>query len=338
MACQMSFREKLTVVWHVEQALKQLETIGGTTSAAALLPQFPARSDLSPVVYQQYIDKQLEQCRSIFQGMNYLAVVDDGELLRVTANLSALDDIDYGAVLDRLRTAVAPLLLDRNGQPLLGLTASYTGIMPLVHEIQRQLLVDLLKSFLTAVVMITLVLSLVHGSIVAGIVAMVSNVFPILFMFGGLAWLRVPLDIGSVMTASLALGIAVDDTLHFLTFYRRGLAQGMVRRDGVLFAYRHCGRAMIQTTLACGLGLFVFAFSDFVPTSRFACMMFAMLMTALFADLILLPSLLLGPLGVVFSGGLVQRPSSPLAGDLRPVPAVASNHPMATADLGSAYQ
>ncbi len=141
--------------------------------------------------------------------------------------MSALDDVDYGQVLDEVRDAMAPCLLDSNGMSLAGVTARFTGIMPLVHEIQRQLLLDLLKSFLTAVATITLILSLVHGSLAAGLVTMISNVFPILFMFGGLAWLEIPMDIGSVMTASVALGIAVDDTLHFLTFYRRGLA----RRD-----------------------------------------------------------------------------------------------------------
>ena len=119
-------------------------------------------------------------------------------------------------------------------------------------------------------------------------------------MFGGLGWLGVPMDIGSVMTASVALGIAVDDTLHYLTFYRRGLDLGYSRSGAVTFAFRHCGRAMMQTSFACGLGLLVFGFSDFVPTSRFACMMFGLLMMALLADLILLPSLLLGPLGNVF--------------------------------------
>ncbi len=300
-ACPRSFREKLEFAGRVEQSLKRIETIGGTTSALAFVPQFPARPDLDSDVYQRYIDQALMTNRPFFESMNYWASIEDGELLRVTANLSALADIDYGGILAEIRSAIAPLLLDANLEPLSGITANYTGIMPLVHEIQRQLMADLLKSFLAAVAMITLVMTLVHGSVTAGLVTMLSNVFPIFLMFGGLAWLDVPMDIGSVMTASVALGIAVDDTLHFLTFYRRGLAQGMSRQDGVLFAYRHCGRAMVQTSLACGLGLLVFALSDFVPTSRFAYMMFALLSTALIADLVLLPALLLGPLGRVFT-------------------------------------
>ena len=65
------------------------------------------------------------------------------------------------------------------------------------------------------------------------------------------------------MTASVALGIAVDDTLHFLTFFQRGLETLPSRVGPSNSPARHCGSAMIQTSLTCGLGLMVFAGSRF---------------------------------------------------------------------------
>jgi predicted RND superfamily exporter protein len=110
------------------------------------------------------------------------------------------------------------------------------------------------------------------------------------------------MDIGSVMTASIALGIAVDDTLHFLAFFRRTVNQpGTSRFSAVLSAYQHCGVAMIQTSVSCGIGLMVYAFSDFVPTSRFAILMAILLLLALLGDLLLLPALLLSPAGRFFA-------------------------------------
>ena len=172
--------------------------------------------------------------------------------------------------------------------------------MPLVQAIQQQLLTDLLTSFLAALVIITLVMTVVQAGVLSGLTAMVANVFPIMIMFGVLGWAEIPLDIGSVMTASIALGIAVDDTLHYLTFFRRGLQAGMNRQNAVTYAYQHCGAAMTQTSLSCGLGLLVFAFSDFVPTCRFAWMMAILLGLALAGDLIVMPSLLLSPVGRLF--------------------------------------
>jgi predicted RND superfamily exporter protein len=154
----------------------------------------------------------------------------------------------------------------------------------------------------SAFLVITLTMTIVEAGIISGILAMASNVFPIVIAFGWMGWLQHPMDIGSVMTASIALGIAVDDTLHFLAFFRRTVNQpGVSRFSAVLSAYQHCGVAMIQTSVSCGIGLMVFAFSDFVPTSRFAILMAILLLLALLGDLLLLPALLLSPAGRFFA-------------------------------------
>jgi len=104
-------------------------------------------------------------------------------------------------------------------------------------------------------------------------------------------------DIGTMMTASVALGIAVDDTIHFLSWFRHFIDEGLDRVDAVIETYRRVGPAMLQTTVVGGLGLFVFSLSTFTPTQRFGTLMLVLLVTALFGDLILLPALLAGPLG-----------------------------------------
>ncbi len=97
------------------------------------------------------------------------------------------------------------------------------------------------------------------------------------------------------MTASVALGIAIDDTLHFLAWFRREKSLNQTSEEAVHSALKHCGRAMIHTTFICGLGLLVFGFSDFIPTQRFAWMMLTLLTTALIGDLLFLPAMLMQP-------------------------------------------
>ncbi|HBJ38746.1 MAG TPA: hypothetical protein DDZ51_29145 [Planctomycetaceae bacterium] len=207
--------------------------------------------------------------------------------------MGALADHDYRQILRSLRGPLDDKLkvLDK----LKSVTVELSGLMPLVHEIQRQLLHDLFASFLTAFGLIAFGMTIVQAGVISGLIAMIPNVFPSLALFGLLGWENYPIDIGSIMTASVAMGIAIDDTLHFLSFYGRCMDAGASREGAVLAAYQHCGRAMIQTTLICGAGLSVFAFSDFVPTARFAWMMIALLFTALIGDLVLLPALLLRP-------------------------------------------
>ncbi len=103
-----------------------------------------------------------------------------------------------------------------------------------------------------------------------------------------------------MMTASVALGIAVDDTIHFLAWFRLYIDAGVSRVDAVVETYRRVGPAMMQTAFVGGLGMFVFALSTFTPTQRFGTLMLVLLLTALLGDLILLPALLAGPLGTFF--------------------------------------
>lgn len=185
--------------------------------------------------------------------------------------------------------------------------AVYTGIVPLVFKTQRQLLVSLTQSMIWAVVLIAAVMAFVLRNPIAGALSMIPNVFPVVLIFGFLGWIGTKIDIGIMMTASVALGVAVDDTVHFLTWFRRGTRQGLNRRDATWLAYERCAAAMTQTTLIAGLGLAVFAFSSFTPTQQFGTMMITMLAAALIGDLVLLPAILCGPLGRAFAGSAPKQ-------------------------------
>jgi len=186
----------------------------------------------------------------------------------------------------------------------------YTGLVPIVYKAQRELLNSLVASIGWAFVMIAVVMMIVlrNGrirplnlvNIRAGMLSMIPNVFPIVLIFGAMGHRHILVDIGTMMTASVAMGIAVDDTIHFLTWFRDGIARGLARNEAIIEAYRRCAAAMTQTTLIGGLGLAVFALSTFTPTQYFGVMMLTLLCAALIGDLIFLPALLAGPLGRYF--------------------------------------
>ncbi len=138
------------------------------------------------------------------------------------------------------------------------------------------------------------------SGLIAGVVAMIPNMFPVVLVFGAMGHLGNLVDIGTMMTASVAMGVAVDDTIHFLSWFRSYLDKGYDRVRAVEMTYRRVGPAMTQTTIVGGLGLFVFALSTFTPTQRFGTLMLLLLGAALAGDLILLPALLAGPLGRFF--------------------------------------
>jgi predicted RND superfamily exporter protein len=310
-------RLRMNLLWHINDTIVRLPHIQSSTSALTVFPPLPKMKSLPETMRLAMLNKAIHQARPAFQQMAMLRDTADGEVWRITAHISALETLDYGEILQSVRASINQTLQQESLKSS-GATVLTSGIMPLVHQIQGQLLNDLFYSLLSALGVITLTMTIVEAGLLSGLITMLSNVFPVIIMFGCMGWLQHPMDIGSVMTASVALGIAVDDTLHFLAFFRRSRSLPEATRfSAVLSAYQHCGPAMIQTSLSCGLGLLVFALSDFLPTSRFAVMMSGLLLLALLGDLLLLPALLLSPAGRFFETH-EQPPLSPADGDSSP--------------------
>ena len=176
----------------------------------------------------------------------------------------------------------------------------YTGVVPIVYKAQRALLQSLVESTFWSFITITPLMMFVSRSVRAGIVAMIPNVLPVVVIFGLMGWLNIPIDIGSMMTASIALGVAVDDTIHFLSWFRGDLHQLKDRRKAIVACYKRCATPTLQAACISGIGLSVFAFSTFTPTQRFGWLMLTILVAGVIAELILLPAILAGPLGKVF--------------------------------------
>ena len=196
-----------------------------------------------------------------------------------------------------------------------GFSAKYTGMVPLVYQTQHELINGLTSSLIMAFVLIMFVFIFILRSVPAGFIAMIPNIFPVVVVFGFMSWAGVLVDVGTMMTASVALGVAVDDTMHYLTWFSDGLNSGLKPKEAALNAYRRCATAMTQSTLIAGLGLASFAFSTFVPTQRFGILMLAILMTAEFGDLVFLPALLTcRPFGRFFEKRRVgfKRKSAPV--------------------------
>lgn len=221
--------------------------------------------------------------------------------------------IDTEQILGQSQQSMAIAEPNENNSDQETIGVVYTGVVPVVYKAQRTLLTSLTESIGLAFVLIAgvMILLLNPGNLptswmqpanlwdgcMAGMVAMIPNVFPVIMVFGVMCHLDMEIDIGTMMTASVAMGVAVDDTIHFLAWFRTNLSRGMSRIDAVIETYRRVGPAMTQTTIVGGLGLFVFALSTFTPTQRFGSLMLVMLATALIGDMILLPALLAGPAG-----------------------------------------
>ena len=185
-----------------------------------------------------------------------------------------------------------------------------TGMVPLFLRTQQAVLDSLITSFALAFAVIAVVMMVLLKNPIAGLVTMLPNLLPVGIVFGLISWYGVAVDIGTMITASVALGIAVDGTLHLITWFQIGIRQGLTRREAVAEALSHCGPAMWQTSTAVGLGLLMLYPADLLLIKRFGWLMSALIGTALVADVIFLPALLAGPLGSLIQKTLLRSESA----------------------------
>ena len=196
----------------------------------------------------------------------------------------------------------------------------YTGVVPIVYKAQRTLLNSLIESTFWSLVTITPLMMFIARSFTCGFISMLPNVLPIFVIFGGMGWSGIQVDIGSMMTASIALGVAVDDTIHYLTWFRWELDKGKDRHSAILAAYKRCATPTFQAAIISGLGLSIFAFSTFTPTQRFGYLMLTILFMGVVAELVFFPALLAGPLGKFFKprgGNGPLKPPESIARELK---------------------
>ena len=304
--------EELGLLAELVYSLEQVEGVDSSLSALNFIPQLPdpnARGFAAArrAVFNRAISSRLDVLRD---G----CLFDDRELdidkemqapsarrWRVSLRVRAGANIEYGDLLSRLRAASEQTLNDYAEEyGFSQVTTTETGGVPLAHKAQSQLLSDLINSYASAFVLILATLIVLLRSFFGGIIAMLPNILPSALVFGSMAALGWKVDMGAMMTASVALGVSVDSTIHFITWYRKGLLDGYSRRDATRYAYRECGSATTQTTLICGGGMLVFAFSEFLPISKFATMIATLLTLSLYGSLVMFPAFLVAWTGVCF--------------------------------------
>jgi predicted RND superfamily exporter protein len=190
----------------------------------------------------------------------------------------------------------APLTayVDRGVKKFIGdsATVKVTGTVRMVFMVISTLLTDLVKSFGTAFFTVTIVMIFLLRGIKLGLVSMVPNLMPVVAVMGIMGFASIPLDMANLIIASIIIGIAVDDTIHFLHQFRmHHLSHGDV--DAALdHAFSHTGRAMAATSVMLVVGFCVFLTASIYPMQRFGILTGAAIVFAFVFDVIVGPALI----------------------------------------------
>jgi uncharacterized protein len=303
---QLPMADRLRLVRQMHESIAEAPDVGGCLSAATFTPQI---SQTGASLRGFLVNRRLRAARPVLADAGYLIDSEEGELWRISVRVSAGEDLDYGLFQHELRRRVEPILAKAHLEGQEGIYSIYTGAVPIIFKARRSLLTGMILGFGTDVllVVVAVIVLLRHWS--SGLLLLLTSLFPMTLVFGLMGWLGIVVDIGSVMTPCVALGVTIDDVIHFVLWFRRGIARGLAVPDAVELAYAGCGRAMVQSWGVIGLGLAAFALSTFIPTFRFGALMIGLLTVGLAGNLLFLPSLLAGPLGRIIAASVPRPPT-----------------------------
>ncbi|MDG2199180.1 MAG: efflux RND transporter permease subunit [SAR324 cluster bacterium] len=150
----------------------------------------------------------------------------------------------------------------------------------------------MLQSYLIAGLVITLLMILVLGWLQLGLISIIPNFLPIVLGLGVTHWVELPLDLRSILVGSIALGLAVDDTIHFFHNFQRYLQKTGNPEEAVLRTLNTTGRTLLFTSVVLSIGFFSYTISEMNNLFSFGLITGLTILFAFLADLVVEPALM----------------------------------------------
>jgi predicted RND superfamily exporter protein len=294
---QTAVVDRMRLVAAVHARLSRLPGATGCMSAATFSPPVVTASTNLGVIQRAFINAKLRLSADVLRDAGWVSPDGDDELWRISLRVRGIDDLDYVAFVKTIRSEIDQLWKTRLAAGESSVDVTITGTAPIVFKARQSLLDGMLFGLGTDVVLIVVGVIAITRSWLTGFVMFLLSLFPTTVVFGSMGLLDVVVDIGSAMTPCIAVGVTVDDVIHFLICHRQGVRNGMGTQDATLLAFDTCGRAIFQSWGIIGVGLAAFALSSFVPTYRFGLLMLLLLTAGMLGNLLFLPSMLSSPLG-----------------------------------------
>lgn len=175
----------------------------------------------------------------------------------------------------------------------LGLKLTIAGKANLFQDMIDYVVGTFIRSIIMAMAFVALCLMVFFRSIKIGLISLLPNVLPLTFGAATMAIFDMDLNLGTSLVASVCLGIAVDDTIHFLANYFKYQEQGKHQQENITTIFRYTGSALIITTLILSSAFALYVFGDFLPNVNFGILCSVTLMSALIVDILFLPAFLM---------------------------------------------
>ena len=277
--------EKLTVIKNIHNFLEQKKEIGKVQSLYSLInmAELMNKQELSIFELSILYNKIPEYYKNDLI-LPYLSI--DENLIKISARVKDSKDIkrqkliqDINAFLDSEFSIIEEF--------------NVNGLLILYNNMLQSLFSSQIKSFGIILLTIFIMLLILFQSFKLSLVGIIPNIFAASFILGFIGLARIPLDIMTITIAAITIGIAVDNTIHYLYRVKNNINNGMYIKESLENSHQIVGYAVLTTSLTIAFGFSVLSLSNFVPTILFGLFTGLAMIIAMLGVLITLPAGLL---------------------------------------------
>ncbi|MEX1033760.1 MAG: MMPL family transporter [Cellvibrionaceae bacterium] len=219
-------------------------------------------------------------------------VSDDYSRSHITLNAYNAGSYQYQRFFDEISRDVDTIFADVSAD-YENLDIQLTGSMAVMMRMTDEVAQSQYRSFAIALGVISVILVITLSSIQGGLLSVIPNLLPAMVTFGLMGLLAIPLDTDTLLIAPVIIGIAVDDTIHFMTHYRMTLIRTGSMGEALRSTINDVGKAVMFTSMVLGLSFALLSFSDYLGMAKMGFFGALAIFIALLCDLFLLPALVI---------------------------------------------
>ena len=280
--------EKIKVIKKVHDYLTHLEQIGEIQSFATLLDTgkiLNENKDLDSIDLALIYKKLPQKYRDVI--LTPYVNIEHNQLRFSTRIVDSNEELRRDALLKKITEDLTHIINHDVA------TVRLSNLMVLYNNMLQSLFDSQITMISLVLLIIFIMFFILFRSLKLTLIALTANIIPIAMVFGFMGWLHIPLDIMTITIAAIAMGIGVDDTIHYIHRFKAEFS-----KDNFYYFTMHrtntsIGNALYYTTLTVVIGFSILTLSNLIPTIYFGLLTMLVMIAALISNLILLPKLLL---------------------------------------------
>ena len=281
-------QDKMDTITAVHNYLETIPEVGKVQSLATLLKIGQSLNNGKPLdgitlalLYNQLPEKYKTLILSPFIN------IDKNEARITMRIMDSNPDLRRNDLINKINSDIRDIIKNKET------TFRLSNLMVLYNNMLQSLFESQISTLGFTIIVLFIMFLILFRTLKLATIAILANIIPISAIFGIMGWLNIPLDIMTITIAAIAIGIGVDDTIHFIHRFKEEFKVDHNYINAMRRSHQSIGYAMYYTSLVIIIGFSILVLSNLIPTIYFGLLTVVTMFTVLLADLLLLPKLLL---------------------------------------------